>query len=428
MRPTEFITRQGHRLMEGERPFRFAGPNIYWLGLDENVDGVDWPTPFRVRDALDTAVRMGATVVRSHTLGASQGCEKAISPVRGEYNEEALRRVDFAIKEAGERGLRLIIPFVCNWSYYHGGRSTFTAWRGLDDPDLFYSDQEVIGDFKGYIDYILNRKNTYTGLAYKDDPTILAWELGNELNGSSAEWVEEIAYFIKLVDPNHLVAHGKQFGLEQDKLHIPSLDILDVHYYPANHLEMLTDAEEVARAGKVYINGEFGWPDCDLDAFLACAEQHDIISGTLFWSLFGHHDRGGYVQHYDGFSVHYPGTGVNGEVKSRIQNLRRHAFAMNGLSVPAEAEPAAPDWIHADRGALAFRRVAGAAYYTVEKSVGGEHGPWSPLYEQRAADDAAVWLDPTRVQSVSAYYRVKGFNVEGTAGPYSKVLLSEPFK
>lgn len=428
MKPTEFITRQGHRLMEGERQFRFAGPNIYWLGLDENVDGVDWPTPFRVRDALDTAVRMGANVVRSHTLAASQGCEKAISPTLGEYNEEALRRVDYAIKEAGERGLRLIIPFVCNWSYYHGGRSTFTEWRGLDNPDLFYSDCDVIADFKSFIDFIVNRKNTYTGLAYKDDPTILAWEIGNELNGSSTKWVEEIAYFVKMAAPNHLVAHGKQFGLELDKLHISSLDILDVHYYPADHRKMLTDAEAVAQAGKVYICGEFGWPDCDLDAFLACAEQNDIIAGTLFWSLFGHHDRGGYVQHYDGFSVHYPGTVGNEEVQARISNLRRHAYAMTGRTVPQESAPMAPDWIHADRGSLAFRRVAGAAYYTVEKSVKGEQGPWKFVYEQRPADDAAVWLDPTRIQSLPAYYRVKGMNIEGVAGPYSKVLLSEPFK
>ncbi len=51
------------------RAFSFTSPDIYWLGLDENVGGVNYPTPFRVTDALTTAVGMGATVIRSHTLG-----------------------------------------------------------------------------------------------------------------------------------------------------------------------------------------------------------------------------------------------------------------------------------------------------------------------------------------------------------------------
>lgn len=428
MRPMEFVTRQNSMLMVGEKRFKFAGPNIYWLGLDENVDGVDWPTPFRVMDALDTAVKMGATAIRSHTLAASQGCEKAISPKLGEYNEEAFRRADFAIKEAGERGLRLIIPFVCNWNYYHGGRSTFTAWRGLVDPDLFYTHREVVDDFKNYIKVVLNRVNTYTGIAYKDDPTILAWELGNELNGAPVEWVEEISGFIKSLDGNHLVAHGKQFQLDRDMLNIPSVDILDVHYYPADHEKLLADALEVEQAGKVYIAGEFGWPDCDLETFLSTAEQSDAVAGTFFWSLFGNHDRGGLVQHFDGFTVHYPGNAVNEDVASRIMSLRRHAFIMSGREVPEEAAPKAPFMLHANQGSIAFRGSAGAAYYTVEKSTGDPEGPWQIVFNKRSADGAVNWIDPTRIQSAKAYYRVKGINMSGIEGPYSDVVLSEPFK
>ena len=55
-----------------EGPWRFAGANIYWLGLDENVGGVHYPTPFRIRDALTTAAGMGARVVRAQ-LGDSAG-------------------------------------------------------------------------------------------------------------------------------------------------------------------------------------------------------------------------------------------------------------------------------------------------------------------------------------------------------------------
>ncbi|MBB3113708.1 mannan endo-1,4-beta-mannosidase [Paenibacillus phyllosphaerae] len=423
----QFVTRDGSRLVLGGEPFRFAGPNIYWLGLDENVNGIDWPSPFRVTNALDTAIEMGATVVRSHTLGASHGCEKALSPTLGEYNEEAFRRVDFAIKEAGLRGLRLIIPFVCNWHYYHGGRKTFAQWRGLDDADAFYTDEQVIADFEAYITVLLNRINSYTGIAYKDDPTIMAWELGNELNNAPVEWVRRIVRHVKSLDRNHLVAHGKQFQLDADKLQIEELDILDVHYYPANAQELTEDAAAVAAAGKVYIAGEFGWPDCDLTAFLNAAEELEHVSGTLFWSLFGHHDRGGYVQHFDGFAVHYPGCGVNEDIFARVKALRTHAYRMSGRPLPSDSVPECPVILDADRGHIAFRGVVGAAYYTVERSLSGEEGSWQTIYDKRPADHSMPWIDPTRVQSTSAYYRVKAINVAGMEGDYSEVIHSAPF-
>ncbi|MBE7680109.1 cellulase family glycosylhydrolase [Paenibacillus sp. P13VS] len=423
----QFVTRVGSRLMLSGQPFRFAGPNIYWLGLDENVNGIDWPSPFRVTNALDTAIEMGATVVRSHTLGASHGCEKALSPTLGEYNEEAFRRVDFAIKEAGVRGLKLIIPFVCNWHYYHGGRKTFTNWHRLDDENAFYTNNQVIADFEAYIATLLNRVNSYTGVAYKEDPTIMAWELGNELNHAPIEWVRRITRHIKSLDSNHLVAHGKQFKLDSDKLQIEEIDILDVHYYPAKAQELLDDAAAVAAAGKVYIAGEFGWPDGDLKAFLIAAEEQSHVSGTLFWSLFGHHDRGGYVQHFDGFAVHYPGIGVNDEIFDRIKALRTHAYRMSDRSLPAELIPERPVILNADRGCITFRGVVGAAYYTVERSLTGEEGSWQTIYDKRSADHSRQWIDPTRVQSTSAFYRVKAINVAGMAGDYSEVIHSAPF-
>src|SRR3982074_2072390 len=54
-----FVTRQGNRLLLDGRPFRFGGANIYWLGLDENVGGITYPTHFRIDDALATARDMG---------------------------------------------------------------------------------------------------------------------------------------------------------------------------------------------------------------------------------------------------------------------------------------------------------------------------------------------------------------------------------
>jgi len=122
-----FVTREGSQLLLDGRRFRFAGPNIYWLGLDENVGGVDYPTYFRIRDALQTARGMGATVVRAHTLGVSTGDPHSLEPSLDEFNDRAFATIDYAIAQAGRLGLRLMVPLTDNWDYYHGGRADFTS-------------------------------------------------------------------------------------------------------------------------------------------------------------------------------------------------------------------------------------------------------------------------------------------------------------
>src|SRR5258706_10473138 len=49
-----FVTRSGATLSLNGLPFRFAGSNIYWLGLSEK-NGTSYPTTYAVDDGLDTA-------------------------------------------------------------------------------------------------------------------------------------------------------------------------------------------------------------------------------------------------------------------------------------------------------------------------------------------------------------------------------------
>lgn len=137
-----FVEREETTLTLQGEPFRFAGTNLYWLGLDENVGGVDHPTYFRIDDALKTARAMNATVVRSHTLGTSLGCVPCIQPEPGEFNEDAFAPIDYAIARARAYGLRLIVPLTDQWDYYHGGHPTMAKWLGLQDPEDFYAAPE----------------------------------------------------------------------------------------------------------------------------------------------------------------------------------------------------------------------------------------------------------------------------------------------
>lgn len=421
----KFIIREGYNFILNNKILRFGGPNIYWLGLDENVNGIQYPTKFRVNNVLDTAVEMGATVIRSHTLGISLGHEKSVQPRLNVFNEEAFKKIDYALKAIADRNLRVIIPLVDNWNYYHGGRVTFTNWRGLTDPDEFYCDETVISDFKQYIKRILNRVNSYTNIAYKDDPTILGWEVGNELEGAPIEWVEDIVNYIKSIDKNHLVGYGNRFGLDKEKLDIENLDFLDAHYYPINADQVIQDANLTKEKNKAFIVGEYGWSEDNLESFLHAIEKNTAIAGTFYWSLFGHNDQFGYVDHFDRHTLHYPGLYTNKDRFYRINLLRNHGYNMSERTIKEHIIPEAPT-ITEGTNVIRWRGVVGAAYYTIERSTKSENGPWTVICEKNVTDHQSFWIDSSRDKLVEAWYRIKAYNVEGVAGPYSEPYYSAP--
>src|SRR5689334_8922973 len=84
-----FVQRNGNQLLLNGQPFRFAGANMHWLALN---DQTLYPSQFQVNDALDTAVEMGLTVVRSHDLGISVGCPNCLEPTLGVFNDAALQQ------------------------------------------------------------------------------------------------------------------------------------------------------------------------------------------------------------------------------------------------------------------------------------------------------------------------------------------------
>ncbi|MFI2714460.1 carbohydrate binding domain-containing protein [Micromonospora sp. NPDC018662] len=430
-----FVVRDGSRLSLAGRPFRFAGPNMYWLGLDENVGGtdpadppaVDHPTYFRIRDGLTTAKRMGATVVRAHTLGVSTGDPHSLEPSLGEFNPAAFDRIDYAIAEAGRLGLRLVVPLTDNWQYYHGGRYDFLRWLGLsteNDGALFYTDPAARAAFKQYVRTLLSHVNRYTGKAYPDDPTIMAWELGNELNGMTADWVDDLAGHVKTLAPRQLVAAGSQHGTDPAVLGSPYVDISDSHYYPPTAAGIAADAAAATAAGKVYLAGEFGSGQAT-DELLDQVAANPDVSGALFWSLFGHHDHSGFVPHGDGFTVHYPGD--TPAMREAVAALTRFAGTMAGRPAPAvTGDRPLLTAIDADYGitTLRWRGTAGAAGYLVQRR--GPGGAWATVSGTRPlrADDAP-WFDLT-TPAGRVTYRVVAVDATGATVAVSPPVATDP--
>jgi len=406
-----FVTRNGGQLYLDGSPFRYSGCNIYWLGLDENVGGVAYPTQFRVDDVFATALELGTNVVRGHTLGVSTGNSKSVEPNLNVFNRTALQFIDYAVSVASKVGIRLVVPLTDNYHYYHGGKHDFTDWRKLDES-RFYTDATVIADFKNYIRELLTHSNQYTGVVYSEDPTVLAWETGNEIS-PPASWTQQIADYIKSIDKNHLVMDGR-YGVDQNAVTIPSVDLYSDHFYPMDPNRVISGATLCKNNNKVYTVGEYGWASgSNLQQFLSTIETQPV-AGDTFWSLFPHADINGFVQHSDGFTLHYPGDSP--AMRADAQMIRNHAYKMRGITVPEHMLPPAPLITRLSAGSIAWRGAAGSANYTVE-SAPNSSGPWTVICNKCATDNNTPFS--SSAVSRGSWYRISGVNLGGVAGPYS---------
>lgn len=173
-----FVRAEGGKLwLDGAR-FRGLGANIYYLqqqftyGLQGSASATA-----QALAALDDAVCLGFRVIRTPGYNDSQDTA-AIRPLPGTYREEGLRGLDQAVAEARARGLRLVITLTNNHADF-GGLPAYARWEGLD-KDAFFTSAALRRHWEDYATMLVNRVNTLTGVAYRDEPAILAWELGNE--------------------------------------------------------------------------------------------------------------------------------------------------------------------------------------------------------------------------------------------------------
>ncbi|KAH8193695.1 hypothetical protein TruAng_012138 [Truncatella angustata] len=376
--PLSPVTRKGTTLLVHGQPWKAIGPNIYWLGLDENVippagepyDAAtksSYPTKGRITDALATVQALGGTMIRSHTLGVNLGNPLTVMPELGIINEEAFESIDWAVYQAGLYGIRLLVPLIDNWDYYHGGKYNFLRWSGFNltqksdssNPEIqqFYYNQTIVVAFKRYVQRLLTHKNRYNNLTYAEDPTVFAYETGNELGGPifgdmdcPAEWVRNITSFIKTLAPEKLILDGT-YGVNRTHFDILEIDGFSNHYYPINTVKLEHDLEAVESAERVYFAGEYSWvgPDAgtnNLSSFFEILEQSPVVAGDALWSLFGRNlpDCNTFVNHTDGFTLQYGNPANSNYTDSRIQLIRKHFIAMSkDEDIPANASlPAVP--------------------------------------------------------------------------------------
>ena len=176
--------------MDGGPPFRFISFNLPNLQMIEDNIPFAGENPWRLPDQFEIDGRAGNGAPDGRHGGAHLCADRGSAqttcrerPVMFWGRASSMKKPSAigsqALKIANEQGIRLIIPLVDNWKW-QGGRAEYAGCRGKRSDD-FWTDPQLIADFKETIRFVLLRTNTLTGVRYCDDKAILCWETGNEI-------------------------------------------------------------------------------------------------------------------------------------------------------------------------------------------------------------------------------------------------------
>ena len=265
----DFIRVAGTEFSWKGQPYFFMGTNL-WYGMHLAAKGEDGNRDRLLRE-LDRLQSLGVKNLR--IMAASEGPDTApwrvlptLMNAPGEYNDTLWDGLDFLLAEMGKREMHAVVCLNNFWPW-SGGMAQYVNWvkkktipypppaaggswwRYMKYTSKFYKNKKAQKLFRQYLNLIINRKNKYSGLLYKNDPTIMAWQLANEPRGvlkarAMNRWIATTAEYIKSLDTNHLVTLGSEgntssftAGNNFVKNHSsPYIDYTTIHIWAQNWL------------------------------------------------------------------------------------------------------------------------------------------------------------------------------------------------
>jgi mannan endo-1,4-beta-mannosidase len=305
--PVGFVTRNGTQLLIEGQPYRPIGLNIY----NANSNGWCW---YQMNGSiLDDSLS---------AIGSDKNAMRAwffqqLATTNGARDWTAF---DHTLAVARAHGYRVVATLIDQWGNCgttngQGYGYKTPAWYqdGYKQPD-----PSAIASYRDWVQEVVSR--------YKDDPTILAWQLVNEpevsvpvsggggCDEAAAEpildgFANDVAGLIKSIDPNHLVSLGTigsgQCGAQstdyKQVMSDPSLDLCEYHDYgdrnpiPGDQWNGLqVRINQCNELGKPLLVGELGVKPSDVGGTLAdranvvasklCGQLSAGVAGLLLWA------------------------------------------------------------------------------------------------------------------------------------------------
>ncbi|RYY25491.1 MAG: hypothetical protein EOO04_11870 [Chitinophagaceae bacterium] len=439
-----YITKKGDRLYDGEQIFRFVGVNA--ANINGHYDGYKNTNPesgyvydpmelsFEMESYFKDMTQMGITVFRNWGITVSDGSNEFEALVTGanSYNEQAFRRIDKMLELCNKYNIRVILCLVKENRFW-GGTAAFSKLHGGGN---YYTAPEPRKGFKQLLDTMVNRINFYTGKSYKDDKAILAWEFGNEVPNSQVEWINEMANYLKEIDPHHLIADPRRAnGVEQmtklvdDVLNrCQNIDFVKTRQYP-NYKGTVDELWAVC-AGKIpMIIDEFQ----EMERFPGILERVEQTgtTGALLWSLMKSQYKGGIGGHalfhsYSWGGSRWPGfnSGAYFNEEKNLHLIRNYAYKLNNQKVPPLPAPDGIPYLfnssEKDAAAFKWRVTPGARHYVVERAT-SRKGPWVSVSGNIDIGFDLyfypMFTDSSAKTGSGYYYRVRGKNASGITPP-----------
>ena len=280
--PSPFVRQQNGQLWKDGKPYSFIGTN-FWYGpiLASKGQGGNRN---RLIAELDSLHALGLDNLRilvgsDGERGVKTKVEPTLQIAPGVYNDTILDGLDYLLFEMMKRDMRAVLYLNNSWEW-SGGYGFYLEHAGygkaprpeeagyeafMNHVTQFAHSQEAQALFYDHVRFILSRTNRYTHLSYSNDPTIMAWQIGNEPRAFGedekqpfAQWLSRTSALIRSLDKNHLISLGSEgiWGSEMDSAlyHTisadPNIDYLTVHIWPYNWGWAHTDelAEELPSA------------------------------------------------------------------------------------------------------------------------------------------------------------------------------------
>lgn len=187
----------------------------------------------------------------------------ATQPQQGVFSEEVLQGLDYLLTEMAKRNMKAVLYLSNNWEW-SGGFLQYLLWnKKIEDSVLqrkiswdetrdlvskFYNCEPCKEDYLKQVNKIVGRTNTISRVSYKNDATIMAWQLANEPRpmrpaaiNDYKNWIATTAATIKKLDPNHLISIGTEgyIGTENKEvfeyIHADkNIDYTTMHIWPKN--------------------------------------------------------------------------------------------------------------------------------------------------------------------------------------------------